>query len=134
MSTNITSFIYPAIRTALTECEPDARRFCEAFGRRAALIHKRMTAMPGLVCPRPTGAFYAFPDISAHFGTKHGAAPIDSPQQFCEALLAAKHVAAVPGEDFGGCARNHVRFSFACSEDTINKGMDRLAEFLGELR
>jgi aspartate aminotransferase len=134
MSTNITSFIYPAIRTALTECEPDARRFCEAFGRRAALIHKRMTAMPGLVCPRPTGAFYAFPDISAHFGKKHRAAPIDSPQQFCEALLAAKHVAAVPGEDFGGCARNHVRFSFACSEDTINKGMDRLAEFLGELR
>jgi aspartate aminotransferase len=134
MTTNITSFVYPAIRTAITECEADTRRFCEAFGKRAALIHKRMTAMPGLVLPRPTGAFYAFPDISAHFGKTHDGKPINSPQQFCEVLLNDKHVAAVPGEDFGGCAKNHVRFSFACSEETINRGMDRLGEFLSELR
>ncbi len=135
MSTNITSFVYPAIRTALRECEPDAQRFCAAFGKRAAIIHERMSRIPGVVCPRPTGAFYAFPDISAHFGKKSPeGASITSAQSFCEALLGEAKVAAVPGEDFGGCAKNHVRFSFACSEEMINKGMDRLDTFVRSLK
>lgn len=135
MTTNITSFIYPAIRTAITECESDATRFCAAFGQRAALIHDRMGRMPGIKLARPTGAFYAFPDVSAHFGkvSPNGRA-INSALDFCEALLAENLVAAVPGEDFGGCGRNHVRFSFACSEDQINKGMDRLEQFIASLK
>ncbi len=135
MSTNITSFVYPAIRRALLEGDGDARRMCEAFKQRAALIHGRMAAMPGVVCPKPTGAFYVFPDVSAHFGKKSaGGMAINSALEFCEALLAEARVAAVPGEDFGGCGKNHVRFSFACSEDQISKGMDRLAGFLAGLR
>ncbi len=135
MTTNITSFVYPAIRTAITECEGDTKRFCEAFGKRAALINARMSKMPGIVCPRSTGAFYAFPDVSAHFGkTSTGGKRIASAQDFCEALLAEQKVAAVPGEDFGGCAKNHVRFSFACSEETINRGMDRLEAFIAGLK
>jgi aspartate aminotransferase len=135
MTTNITSFVYPAIRTAIRECEADTQKFCADFGKRAALIHQRMSAIPGLVISRPTGAFYAFPDVSSHFGKKSPAgAAIGSAQQFCEALLAEAKVAAVPGEDFGGCGRNHVRFSFACSEELINKGMDRLDAFVRSLR
>lgn len=135
MTTNITSFVYPAIRTALKECEADATRFCAAFGQRAALIHARMSRMPGLKLARPTGAFYAFPDISAHFGkTSPKGKTINSALDFCEALLAEKLVAAVPGEDFGGCGKNHARFSFACSEDQINKGMDRLEQFIASLK
>lgn len=134
MTTNITSFVYPAIRTAIRECEEDANAFCEAFGKRAKLIHARMAAMPGVVCPRPTGAFYAFPDISAHFGkVSPKERKINSALDFCEALLAEALVAAVPGEDFGGCGKNHVRFSFATSEELINKGMDRLEQFVRSL-
>lgn len=140
MTTNITSFTYPAIRTALTECDADAARFCEAFKRRAQLIHARLSKIPGVLCPRPTGAFYAFPDVSAHFGkTSPGTASapgrkLTSALDFCEALLAEALVAAVPGEDFGGCGKNHARFSFACSEEQISKGMDRLERFVGSLR
>jgi aspartate aminotransferase len=135
MTTNITSFVYPAIRTALTECDADVRRFSEAFGKRAALIHGRLSAMPGVVCPRPTGAFYVFPDVSAHFGKRTGAgASINSALEFCEALLAEQRVAAVPGEDFGGCGKNHIRLSFACSDETITRGMDRLEAFLASLK
>jgi aspartate aminotransferase len=140
MTTNITSFLYPAIRTALAECESDAKRMCAAFATRAALIHARLSAIPGIHCPKPTGAFYAFPDVSAHFG-KHspgsGATPgrtIHSALDFCEALLAEKLVAAVPGEDFGGCGKNHIRLSFATSEALINKGMDRLDQFVRSLK
>ncbi len=135
MTTNITSFVYPAIRTALTECGGDAQRMCDAFGRRAGLIHGRVSAIAGLSCPRPTGAFYVFPDVSAHFGKRSGGGnAINSALEFCEALLAENLVAAVPGEDFGGCGSKHVRFSFACSEDQISRGMDRLGEFVAGLK
>lgn len=135
MSTNITSFIYPAIRTALNECEADAQRMCDAFAQRATLIHARLAAIPGLTCPRPTGAFYAFPDVSAHFGkSSPKGARLTCALDFCEALLAEQLVAAVPGEDFGGCGKNHIRLSFATSESLINKGMDRLDAFVRSLR
>ncbi|MBY0260803.1 MAG: aminotransferase class I/II-fold pyridoxal phosphate-dependent enzyme, partial [Phycisphaerales bacterium] len=135
MTTNITSFTYPAIRTALRECEGDAKRMCEAFSQRARLIHGRMTTMPGITLARPTGAFYAFPDISAHFGkTSPGGKTINSSLDFCEAMLNEAKVAAVPGEDFGGCGFKHARFSFACSAEQIDKGMDRMQAFLATLK
>lgn len=135
MSTNITSFVYPAIRTALKECGADAARMCDAFARRAALLTRRLEGVPGVRTPRPTGAFYAFPDVSAHYGTRSPAGKrINSALEFCEAALAEAHLALVPGEDFGGCGKNHVRISFACSEQTIERGIDRLAGFLASLK
>jgi aspartate aminotransferase len=140
MTTNITSFTYPAIRTALAEAGADVERMRTAFASRAAVIHKRLSVMPGVNCPKPTGAFYAFPDVSAHFGKTSAGSPnapgrrINSAMDFCEALLAEKLVAFVPGEDFGGCGNKCVRISFACSEEQINKGMDRLTEFLAGLK
>lgn len=137
MSTNITSFTYPAIRTALTspasKAEVAAR--CQAFARRAELINRRLAAMPGVHNAKATGAFYAFPNVAAHFGkTSRGGRKIDSAMAFCEALLEENLVALVPGEDFGGCGREHIRISFACSEQQIERGMDRLAEFLAGLK
>ena len=135
MSTNITSFVYPAIRTALKECGADVARMCEAFSRRGDLVWRRLDAMPGVRTPRPTGAFYAFPDVSAYFGTRSPTGkPINSALEFCEAALSDSHLALVPGEDFGGCGKNHVRISFACSEPTIERGLDRMASFLSTLK
>ncbi|MFI4897019.1 MAG: aminotransferase class I/II-fold pyridoxal phosphate-dependent enzyme, partial [Phycisphaerales bacterium JB059] len=134
MTTNITSFNYPAIRTALTACAADVERMREAFASRAELIHRRLKEIPGVVCPKPTGAFYVFPDISGLFGaTTPGGAPIGSAQDLCEALLAEELLAFVPGEDSGGGGEDHVRISFACSEETINQGMDRFAAFVQKL-
>jgi aspartate aminotransferase len=134
MTTNITSFTYPAIRTALTQTAPDVERMRQAFASRAGVIYKRVSALPGLRCPKPTGAFYVFPDVSAYFGkTSKGGRKISSSLDLCEALLEEAHVAFVPGEDFGGCGGRHVRISFACSEEQIEKGMDRFASFLADL-
>ncbi|MBX3317287.1 MAG: pyridoxal phosphate-dependent aminotransferase [Phycisphaeraceae bacterium] len=135
MSTNITSFVYPAIRTALKECHADAKRMCDAFASRAAVVTKRLNAIPGLTTPTPTGAFYAFPDVSSYFGRVSPAGKrIASALDLCESLLAEAHVALVPGEDFGGCGGNHVRISFACSETQIERGLDRFGQFLASLR
>lgn len=135
MTTNITSFTYPAIRTAITETAVEVEKMRAAFAGRASVIHARLAKIPGVVCPKPTGAFYVFPDVSAHFGktTKSGKR-ITSSMEMCEALLSEALVAFVPGEDFGGCGKNCLRISFACSEEQIHKGMDRFAAFLAELK
>ncbi len=149
MTTNITSFVYPAIRAALTQCSGDVEQMRTAFANRAELIFGRVSKIPGLKCPRPTGAFYVFPDVSAHFGkvspgmipgiagkgeTGGASKPLNSAFDMAEALLAHANVAAVPGEDFGGCGKNCLRFSFACSDEQITKGMDRFAGFIERLK
>ena len=135
MTTNITSFVYPAIGVALRECGAEVEHMRQAFARRAELIFGLSQKIPGLRAARPTGAFYLFPDVSAHFG-KSGTdgRTIASAMDFCESLLASHLVACVPGEDFGGCGGRHIRISFACSEEHIRKGMARLGEFVAALR
>jgi aspartate aminotransferase len=135
ISTNITSFIYPSIPVALRQCEAEVARMRDAFAARARLINSRLARLPGITSTRATGAFYAFPDVSAHFGkTTPGGRRIACALDMAEALLEESLVAFVPGEDFGGCGGNHLRISFACSEDQINQGMDRFGAFLEGLR
>ncbi len=134
MTSNITAFVYPAIVEALSNGAESVEKMRQAFAKRAVLIHELVSAMPGVRCPRPTGAFYVFPDVSAHFGknSPRGRA-ITSAQTFAEALLEEAHVAVVPGEDFGECARNHVRLSFAISDDQIREGCLRMRTFVESL-
>lgn len=135
MSTNITSFVYPAIRTALTECAEDVERMRKAFANRAELIYGIVSKMPGVKVAKPTGAFYVFPDVSAYFGKKSaGGREVKDAKSFCEALLDEGKVALVAGDEFGGCGPRCVRISFACSEEQIEKGMGRLGEFLAGMK
>lgn len=134
MSTNITSFVYPAIRTALTSCAGEVEMMRKAFAKRAELINARLSKIPGVPCAKATGAFYAFPEVSDYFGkTSPGGRKLNSAMDLCEALLEESLVAFVPGDDFGGCGAKHVRISFACSEAQINAGMDRFEAFLAKL-
>jgi aspartate aminotransferase len=135
MTTNITAFIYPAIPVALRDCAGEVEHMRMAFARRAELIYSLSGNIPGLKAARPTGAFYLFPDVSAHFG-KSGpdGRKLISALDFCESLLASQQVACVPGEDFGGCGKNHIRISFACSERQIEQGMARIGEFVDSLK
>lgn len=133
MTTNITSFNYPAIREALTNpaVEVEVEKMRQAFAKRADLITSRLAQIPGVTCPQPTGAFYVFPDVSALFGkTSAKGTKVTSATTLCEAMLEEAHIAFVPGEDFGGISANHLRISFACSEDQINAGMDRFKAFV----
>lgn len=135
ISTNITSFVYPAIRAALADGGPDTERMRAAFEARAACVAARLREMPGLTFHEPEGAIYAFPDISAHFGRRSARGhEITSSLTFCEALLAEELVALVPGEDFGPPGERHVRISIAASEAQIDAGMDRVARFVAGLR
>ncbi len=134
MTTNITSFCYPAIVEALTNSAASVEKMRMAFSERAGLMHGLLEVIPGIQCPRPTGAFYVFPDVSAYYGKQTPAGcRIDDSVSFATALLEDAGVGVVPGEDFGTCASGHVRLSFACSPEQITEGCRRLREWLQKL-
>lgn len=135
MTNGIATFIMPAIVEALTNGAADIERMRQTFARRAGLIHERLGAIDRFRCVRPNSAFYSFPDIGECLGrTTPAGRRIETAQQFSEALLEEALVAVVPGEDFGNCARTHVRFSFACSDENIIRGVERVGEWVARLR
>jgi aspartate aminotransferase len=134
MTNSIPSFFYPAIVEALANSAAGVESMRATFASRAALIKRELDAVPGFVTVAPNAAFYAFPDVSAHFGkTSPKGAAITSAQSFADALLDEAHVAVVPGEDFGDCARGHVRLSFACGDETILRGIARIRDWVATL-
>jgi aspartate aminotransferase len=90
-----------------------------------------LNAIPGVVCPRPQGAFYVFPDISCAFGKSHDGIPIRNDVDFCNALLEAKGVACVPGSAFG--EPRSLRISYTCPTPQLAPGMQRIQDFFAEL-
>lgn len=94
----------------------------KAFVERRDYLYGRLTAIKGVTCPKPMGAFYMMPNIS-EFGL--------GSLQFCERLLEQEGVSVVPGIAFGSDA--HIRFSYACSMDNIREGMDRFEKFIASL-
>lgn len=107
---------------ALKLTDEDLAPMVVAFAERRASLYERLTAIDGVTCVKPMGAFYALPNISS-FG-------LDS-LTFTERLLDEQGVAAVPGAPFGADA--HIRLSYACSLDTINEGIDKLEAFVASL-
>ena len=91
-----------------------------------------MNAIPGVVCPRPQGAFYVFPDISCAFGKSHNGVKIENDVDFCNALLDAKGVACVPGSAFG--EPRALRISYTCPTPQLAPGLQRFQEFFAELK
>ena len=98
------------------------------FEARRDLVCSRLRALPGVRCPIPDGAFCAFFNVSAHFGKTLKGKKITDSASFCAAALETVHVNLVQGSAFG--AEGYVRLSFATSREQINKGVDKLAEFL----
>ena len=90
-----------------------------------------MDAIPGVVCPRPQGAFYVFPDVSAYFGKAHDGTVIQNDVDLCNALLDAKGVACVPGSAFG--EPRALRISYTCPTAQLADGLRRIQEFFAEL-
>jgi len=102
-----------------------------AFDRRRVRMHALLSAIPGVLCPEPQGAFYCFPDIRALLGRElRGQRPQTSAELAAIALEAAR-VAVVPGEAFG--APGHLRLSYALGDDALETGVGRLADLLGEM-
>ena len=118
-----TTFAQCGAITALEQGDSSIAEMVKAFDERRQRIFALMSAIPGVKCPRPTGAFYVFPDISS-FG-------LDS-VTFAKRLLSEQKVAVVPGSAFDADAC--VRFSYACSVAEIETGLARFAAFCSSLK
>ena len=135
MVSSIPAFCMPPIVEAIENGAPAVEQMRQTFARRGALMYEKLSAIDGLRCMKPAGAFYCFPELSGCFGrTTPGGVKIEDAIGFCSALLEEANVAVVPGTDFGPTAANCCRLSFAASEEDIERGCDRLAEFVASLR
>lgn len=98
------------------------------YSKRRKRIVGGLRAIPGITCEWPGGAFYAFPDISAHLSTGAGRPALaKSCTEIAKMLLDKAHVAVVPGEAFG--APGYLRLSYATSIERIEEGLRRLERF-----
>ena len=107
------------------ECVDKMRREFEA---RRDLVCQRLQAMSGIRCRVPEGAFYAFFDVSGHFGRTLGGRKVTDSASFCTAALETAHVNVVPGSAFG--AEGFARLSYATSREQLNAGLDKLEQWL----
>ena len=98
------------------------------YARRRKRIVEGLRAIPGVTCEWPGGAFYAFPDISAHLANGAGRPALAKTcTEISKMLLERVHVAVVPGEAFG--APGYLRLSYATSIERIEEGLRRLERF-----
>ncbi|WP_169953197.1 pyridoxal phosphate-dependent aminotransferase [Microbispora sp. H11081] len=101
-----------------------------AFDRRRQTIVRMLNEIPGVVCPEPLGAFYAYPSVKALLGKElRGKRPATS-AELAELVLEEAEVALVPGEAFG--TPGYFRLSYALGDDDLVEGVSRVAKLLSE--
>lgn len=130
--TNVPEVVTAAAIAALTGPQDVPAAKNAEFQAKRDQVLAAMNAIPGVVCPRPQGAFYVFPDISCAFGKSHNGVTIENDVDFCNALLDAKGVACVPGSAFG--EPRALRISYTCPTPQLAPGLQRFQEFFAELK
>lgn len=130
-TTGPTSVAQIASISALNDDQTCVKEMNDAFLRRRDLVVGRLTAIEGVRCNTPDGAFYVFPDLSAFYGKSDGESTINDSIDLCMYLLEKGHIAAVPGAAFG--SPDCIRISFANSDENLVKAMDRLEASLAKL-
>jgi len=118
-------------RAALAAVSGDLEAVAEmraAFDRRGRVMHELLTAIPGVTCLEPQGAFYCFPSFEGVLGRELAGRTPTTTLELCELILDEARVAIVPGEAFG--APGYARLSFALSDDALVEGVERIAKLL----
>ncbi|NMN01987.1 pyridoxal phosphate-dependent aminotransferase [Bifidobacterium panos] len=130
MTSNVANVSQRAALAAVSGPLDEVHRMREAFDVRRRAIVAALNDIEGVNCPTPTGAFYAFADITALLGKPLGPNGTVSrtSSEFAAALLEEAHVAAVPGEAFG--APGYLRFSYALADDQLAEGMRRMKAYV----
>lgn len=123
ITSSVNSIAQKAGVTALTSSYDCIASMREAFMRRRDFAYKEMSSWKGIICPKPEGAFYLFPDVSALFCDKYKNA-----QELCAYLLDEAKVAVMPGDAFG--LANCIRISYAVSDETLEKALTAMKNTL----
>ena len=123
-SSCVSPFIQRAGAEAIIGDQTAVEAMMLEYRRRRDFLVDGLSAIPGIKCEAPRGAFYAFADISS-FGL--------SSSEFASKVLQDCAVALLPGSDFGGNGEGFVRLSFAASESRLGEAINRLENFCKRL-
>ncbi len=131
-TSNPSSISQKAAEIALLEETEDLKNMVDRFKKRRDLIYKLLSEIADLKVNKPEGSFYIFPDFSAYIGRSYGKKKIANTIELADYLLHEAKVGVVPGEAFG--ASGYMRFSFATSEENIERGIGNIKKALEKLK
>src|SRR3954454_12154673 len=127
-TSNPTSIAQKAAIEAMRGPQDSVTAMLAEYRKRRDFVVARLQKIPGVKITPPKGAFYAYPNISVAFGSGR----VKTAMDFASELLAKSYVAVVPGEAFG--TNEHVRISYATSMQELERGLDRIEQFIDTLR
>ena len=129
-TSNVANVSQKAALAALTGDLSAVEMMREAFDRRRLTIVGMLNEIPGVTCPVPEGAFYAYPSVRGVLGREiRGRIPQTS-AELAEIILDEAEVAVVPGEAFG--TQGYLRLSYALGDEDLVEGVQRIANLLSE--
>jgi aspartate aminotransferase len=127
-TSNPNSIAQYASITALQGPQEVVQEMVAEFDRRRKRIHGLINGIDGLSALLPRGAFYLFVNVNALLGKTCKGRVVKDSMDFASMLLEEKQVAIVPGSAF--CAEGYERLSYALSMENLEKGAQRIAEFV----
>ena len=127
-TSNVANVSQAAALAALEGPQDFVAQLRATYDRRRLATYERLSAIPGVSCPLPEGAFYVFPSLQGALGRTYDGREVHTSLELCEFLLEHANVALVPGEGFG--APGSARLSYALSDEDLERGLERIASAL----
>jgi aspartate aminotransferase len=129
-TSNVANVSQAAALTAVSGDLSAVARMREAFDRRRQTMVRLLNDIPGVVCPEPEGAFYAYPSVKALLGKEIRGKRPQTSVELAALILEEAEVALVPGEAFG--TPGYFRLSYALGDEDLAEGVSRVAKLLAE--
>jgi aspartate aminotransferase len=128
-TSNVANVSQLAAVAALTGDQSAVATMRAAFDRRRRTMVGMLREIPGIACPEPQGAFYAYPSVKALLGRPIAGRTVHTSVELAELLLEEAQVAVVPGEAFG--TPGYLRLSYSLGDDDLVEGVSRMQRLLG---
>ena len=129
-TSNVSNVSQVAALTAVSGSLDAVAEMRAAFDRRRGTIVSMLNEIPGITCPEPEGAFYAYPSVKGVIGKSINGTTIDSSMTLADVALDVAEVAVVPGEAFG--TPGYLRMSYALGDDDLAEGVTRLGKLIAD--
>lgn len=122
--TNVPAFVQIAALAAITGPQDHVIERTKLLERKRDMVVAALNKIDGIECPTPDGSFYVFPDIRGTGMTS---------QQFADYMIEQQAVGVVAGSAFGDQGEGHIRLTYACPDENLEEGIERIAKGIESL-